>query len=444
MLLISAALVGVALEATGPVYQTGSILQLTVAIALAATAVFGSVVTRLPVGSDRAACVAVVVLIGWQIVDGVSQHDFYFLGRRGVLFPSRWLLLPVLGFLALTAARGVVGRRVGIALVAASVLAMSAWIFRGPAPTIDVLIFQERSATAVVNLDNPYDPAVVQYPDVYKGKGEYYDESLTDGAVLNFGYPYPVASLVAVTGARAALGDVRWASAVSLVGVVLLMFALVTNSNSRRIATLATAVLITSPKGLHVLQFGWIEPLVLLGVVFVIYAAARRPHLLPYAIGALLTTKQYVPLILPLIILVVPLAELRRPKFLLPVLSGAAVAAVPALFVEGYWYSVAVIQFVQPFRNDSLSFAAWWVNSGNSVPGTVFSFAPPRLVLGLCLWKAPRTVSGFSMGSGLLLLVFFAFAKQAFANYHMLAIGVLCAAAIVAASESPEAVHTSN
>ena len=444
LLLIGAALVGIALEATGPVYQTGSILQLTVAIAVIAVAVFGTANDHLPKWAERAALCAVAVMIVWQIIDGVSAKDLYFLGRRGALFPSRWLLLPVVVWFAMTLSHNVKLRRVGIGLVVASVIAMGAWIFHGPTPTIDVLVFQEKSATALGHLNNPYDPEVVQYPDVYKGNGGFYDESLTDGLTLNFGYPYPITSLLAVTGTRAVLGDVRWSLVLSLAGCVLLMFGLATNSKSRCIATLGVAVLLTSPKGLHVLQFGWIEPLVLLGIVMVFYTALRRPPLLPYALGALLTTKQYTPLILPLVLLLVPWAAVRRRQFVLPVIAGAAIAAVPALLLTGYWYSVAVIQFVQPFRYDSLSYAAWWANSGNSPPGALFSFVPPLIVLGLCLVKAPRNVRGFSASCGLVLLVFFAFAKQAFANYHMLAIGVLCAAAIVAVADQVETVNAAN
>ena len=442
LLLIAAALVGIALEATGPVYQTGSILQLTVAIALVGVVLFGSLCERLPSAATPAAILAVVTLIVWQVVDGLSVANLYFLGRRGALFPSRWLLVVFVGCIALTLSAKAGLRRTGVGLVVASVLAMSAWVFHGPTPTIDVLVFQEKSAIALSNFENPYDPHVVRYPDIYKGQGGYYDESLLDGALLNFGYPYPASSLIAATGARSLLSDVRWSLACALAGCVFVMFALATNSASRRIATLAVAVLLTSPKGFHVLQFGWIEPLVLLALLLVFYTALRRRSLLPYALGLLLTTKQYTPLVLPLVVLIVPMAELRRRRFIVPVLSGAALAAIPALFVTGYWYSVAVIQFVQPFRNDSLSFAAWWANSGNAAPGTLFSFAPPLLVLALCLWKAPRNVAGFSASCGFVLLIFFSFAKQAFANYHMLAIGVLCAAAILAVADSSQRVHT--
>ena len=93
---------------------------------------------------------------------------------------------------------------------------------------------------------------------------------------------------------------------------------------------------------------------------------------------------------------------------------------------RGFWRSVVVVQFMQPFRRDSLSFAAWWVNHGHPEPSTALSFFPAIAAIALCCRYAPRTPSSFAASSALVLLLFFAFAKQAFPNYYWLFIGSLC------------------
>jgi 4-amino-4-deoxy-L-arabinose transferase-like glycosyltransferase len=50
----------------------------------------------------------------------------------------------------------------------------------------------------------------------------------------------------------------------------------------------------------------------------------------------------------------------------------------------------------------------------------------------LALWRAPRSPHGFALGVALVLGLFFAFNKQAFANYYYFVIGALCVAAATA------------
>ena len=54
-----------------------------------------------------------------------------------------------------------------------------------------------------------------------------------------------------------------------------------------------------------------------------------------------------------------------------------------------------------------------------------------------CACGAPRTAAGFAGSVGLVMLVFFAFSKQAFANYYFFVIGALCCAAAVSVGPRP-------
>ena len=347
----------------------------------------------------------------------------------------------VLAVVACILAAGVVRRvSVRVALVGAAAVAMlvlGAWVLQAPKPRIDVLMFERVSAHTLAHGGNPYDANVVRFPDLNHGPN--YGRGLTDGTVLKFGYPYPPLSLALVTISNELVNDPRrsspcawpppWCSCSRSGG----------GADRRCLAAGAAAVLATSPSGWYIVKSGYIEPLVVLLLAVAVFCAARWPRGLPYAIGALVVAKQYAPLLLPLTTLIVPWRTMLRRSFLLPMIGTAAVCTVPALLARGFWRSVVVVQFIQPFRRDSLSFPAWWANHGHPEPSTALFFVPAVAAIVLCCRYAPRTPSSFAASSALVLLLFFAFAKQAFPNYYFLVIGALCVATAAYAGErTPE------
>jgi hypothetical protein len=48
----------------------------------------------------------------------------------------------------------------------------------------------------------------------------------------------------------------------------------------------------------------------------------------------------------------------------------------------------------------------------------------------LCLWRAERTPAGFAGAIALCFFVFFAFSKQAFANYYYMVIAAMCVSVV--------------
>ncbi len=177
-----------------------------------------------------------------------------------------------------------------------------------------------------------------------------------------------------------------------------------------------------------------------------VYCACRRPRLLPIALGLLLATKQYMALaVIPATILLAPrnaadgwCALLPRWRDWLKLLAGAAIVAAivsgPLAFwdLKKFYFSVVTVQRYAPFRWDALSYLTWHA-FGHGEPSPRSTVFLPGIMastaIALCLWRSPRTPAGFAASVGLILLVFFAFSKQAFANYYFFVIGAMCCAA---------------
>ncbi len=161
------------------------------------------------------------------------------------------------------------------------------------------------------------------------------------------------------------------------------------------------------------------------------------------SLGLLFAAKQYTILALPLSFLLLPPSRLLPPKrrwhdwfrLLWPAFLVAGAVTLPFVLwnPQAFWKSVVTVQQLGPFRWDALTYLVWYGLRGHSwvaQPSVAFlctTFAV-LLALGLALWRAPRTPLGFAAALALAALVFFAFNKQAFANYYFFVIGALCCA----------------
>jgi hypothetical protein len=98
-----------------------------------------------------------------------------------------------------------------------------------------------------------------------------------------------------------------------------------------------------------------------------------------------------------------------------------------------FWHSAVAVQLKQPFRDDALSFLSLFYRTTGVAPPAWIAFVTLFGVQALGLWRSPRTAGGFAAAVAASLLAFFAFNKQAFANYYFL---VACAfACALAATE---------
>ena len=307
--------------------------------------------------------------------------------------------------------------------VALAILAIT----RGDLPNIDVVMFQQDASQALSDGVNPYD---IRFPDLYSEarSDQFYGPGVSEDGVLQFGYPYLPLSLLVVAPFELIFGDFRIAHALALVGAAFVMSRIRPGHGSRSIAVL---FLLTSPV-LLIVTFGWIEPLLILGSALVVLAASRQDKATSYLTGVLLSLKQYVVLLVP-----VSLLLLTRPfKFgdVVRHLLRAGLVVVATVLPFFLWnpgeftWSVVELQFVQPFRHDSLSFMAAWAAVAGEPAQLVASLVPLLLagaVSVAALYRSPTGSQGFSLAAGLTFLVSFAFSKQAFPNYYILVMALL-------------------
>jgi hypothetical protein len=243
--------------------------------------------------------------------------------------------------------------------------------------------------------------------------------------------------LLFATGGTLLGGDFRYSQlfAMTLSGALIAALA-----SGRRIATLAAALFLFTPRGFFVLEQSWTEPYLVCALAAVALAARRASRATPWVTGLLLVVKQYMFLVLPLTWLLPKPASARTwPSFLGRAAISGAVVSLPLLLIrpKPFIRSVVSLQFFQPFRRDALSFPAFWVAQGAKPVPEYCVFIAAACAIALSLWRSPRTAAGFCGAVSLTYLGFFTFAKQAFCNYYYFVIGALCCAIAAATRSEP-------
>ncbi|MGB7152141.1 MAG: hypothetical protein WBD45_23485 [Terriglobales bacterium] len=278
-------------------------------------------------------------------------------------------------------------------------------------PLIDTYTFQRE---ACKNLLRGIDPFGATQADIYGPRYDFYGPGMVVDGRVQVGFQYPPLTLFwALPGYL--LGDVRYSYILAVMISAVLLFAMVPNSRSLRIA----ALLLLNPLTFFVEIMSWTEPLVLLTLSATLYAAIKTRWWLPIALGLFLASKQYNVLALPFLAgLVQPLQWKSFAKLLSRAVLVAAATVLPfALWnFRGLWRDVVLFHLAQPFRPQSLSFA---------VPYPIFLFLKigPVLLLIFIVWatmKRTRNPAMFAAGYGVSLLLLFSTSKQAFCNYYFL------------------------
>ena len=398
----------------------------------------GAVVAGLPERSRSAPSGRALLLFGAAVfaVQILEQWNGDPTGPIAASFDWSWFQC---GLLAAGAA-GIAGfyvrpslRPVLILFLLALHLALGIWTVRSrPEPQIDVFAFQQEASRALGAGENPYRVAM---PNIYDAEeaARLYAPGWTDGGRLRFGFPYPPLSLLLAFPGYL-LGDHRLAQAVAatLAGAAIAFLA------RGRMGPLAAALFLFTPRGFYVLEMGWTEPFAVLLFALFLQAAVRAPRGRPWLLGALLSAKQYLVVLAPLLPLLAPwgLPARRLPRLALQALGVAATIALPFVLWDprAFYTSVVAVHLAQPYRPDSLTYLALLPDEA----ARALSFLPLLAACGaivLALRRGPRTPSGFAAAAGLTLLAFFSCSKQAHANYYYLAIGVLAAA--LAAADLP-------
>jgi hypothetical protein len=280
------------------------------------------------------------------------------------------------------------------------------------------------------------------------GEGTWlYASDVQQNGRLLFGYPYMPLTLLATSVAQWLAGDYRYAQLLAMSVTALL----IATARPSRTATMAAIAYLFWPRTFFALEQGWTEPILVMLLAGVVFCALRLPRATPWVLGLLLAGKQYTPAVL----LVAPvLMNWRRPDGSRVWASWVAVAwraAVAAAVVtlplvlaspRGFWNSAVALQFKQPFRFDALSFLAWMSDATFEMGKAPIGEIPPLANwlcfvallagVGLALWRLRRagtaSPEAFAASVALMFLLFFAFNKQAFANYYYFVAGALAVA----------------
>ncbi|MCB1246990.1 MAG: DUF2029 domain-containing protein, partial [Acidimicrobiia bacterium] len=290
----------------------------------------------------------------------------------------------------------------------------------------DVQVFQRDASVALLRGTNPFD---ITFIDIYPpaSSAKFYAPGLSVGGVLQFGYPYFPLSLLVIAPFEA-LADFRIAHALAVIVTAHLMARL----SPGRHSTLAAMLFLLMSPAADAARIGWTDPLVLLALVGVVAVACHRSALSSAAAGLLFAVKQYT------VFLVVPsLLLIERPWRFRSVarhlgIAGGVFVAITLPFVlwdpAAFWNSVVRLQFIQPFRPDSIAIPAlvadWWTTLPPlvSVGAPFFAVAAASVAVAM---RTPTGPQGFALASAFVLLVSYVTSKQAFVNYYYVAIGAL-------------------
>ncbi len=301
-----------------------------------------------------------------------------------------------------------------------------------PVSPIDVMVFQRDSSSALMRGQNPY---ALNFPDIYGPESSnLYGPGASVNGVLQFGFPYSPLTLLWILPAQILLGDFRYAYILAAVVAAACIMAMRRNS----IVAASALLLLFSTPTFFVLKNGWTEPLSVMLLCFVAWASRSKKAPTFPIVGILAAAKQYLVLVLPLLILLPE--DKPRAARIANVFKAVAVAAFISLpFAlwnpRAFFHSTLFIQIAQPFRNDSLSYLSFFKLITGVQPPSWPGFLIAILAIAFCLWRAPRTTTGFALSVALVMFGFIAFARQAFINYYFLIFGALCCATALANSE---------
>ena len=347
----------------------------------------------------------------------------------GPVFSVGGILMAMLA-VTLVVGRPVLGRATFPAVVAIFAVVAAWMLWASPNPPIDVMHLHREAALAMAQGRTPYD---LHFPNFY-GHTTYYGSGFATARTIDVGSPYPPLSVLLTSLATYLVGDPRGALVAAFVCSAVLIDQL-----GGRTARLASLLLISSPRRFLVLEQGWTEPLMVAFLAAAMVLAQRRSRWLPLGLAGLLGIKQFAVLLLPFTPSLVGEVRPRRSIWLVAgALLLVAVTALPFVLWDphAFFRSTVVFQLAQPFRSESLNFAAlWaWAHQG-AVPSTTL---PMLGVLALAtlvaLIRCRPTPAGFAAAGALVILAVLAWSKQAHANYYDLVIGLLACAVAPAAS----------
>jgi hypothetical protein len=416
---LAAFILGYAVESSLGMYALDALAGLLLAVVVCMASVATPrirIIEALPSGLTIAALAGGVLC---QLVPIFMRHQLYPLVKWGSA------LVAALGLLQAFNLKRLRLPLMAAASIAFAIVAYLAFHTYARNPPIDVFMFQQMSADALLHGRNPYG---VRYPSLYPPNTPFYGPGVVGADNrLDYGFPYFPLSLVMVVPAYAIAGDSRLAHVIAIAASAVLMAAVRPSRASGLIATLFLLV----PTVFFIVEQSWTEPLLVFTFSLTMFCALRWRKGLPYALGLLFATKQYTVLMAPLVWLLVEEPRSWKSYAVLLAKAAAVALAITLPFFlwnpRAFYRAVVAFQFLQPFRLDALSFLVWihrnfpqvkieqWAPFASIVPATAFA-----------LRRCARSPAGFAAAVTIVYLLFFAFNKQAFANYYYFVIATAC------------------
>jgi len=299
------------------------------------------------------------------------------------------------------------------------------WVLRTtPKPPIDTYIFHQDASAALFSGINPYE---IRFPDIYDAAvaKQVYGPGISVNGRLTFGFPYPPLSLLLSSLGYLFAGDCRYAHLAAIcVATVLVAYA-----RPSRLSFIAALSLLFVPRLFYVITMSWTEPVVIFLFSTAVFCLCRFPRAAPWATGLLLAGKQYLILVAPFLL------GKWRDAWKAALIAVLVTAPLAFWNVVEFWQSVVLLQFRQPLRFDALSYIPQLAQYGVRLPAWL-PFFLAAVVIAFAQRKGTVTPSAKCHAIGFVLLVFFAFNKQAFCNYYFLVIGALACAVATAGNES--------
>ena len=302
-------------------------------------------------------------------------------------------------------------------------------------PDIDVHMFQQEGAAALLAGDNPYS---LRYRNTAGFGTGIYAPELQVGDRLAFGFPYPPASLFMALPGYLLAGDYRYGAA----GAVLVTALVTSRLRPGAVASGAALLFAFSPLTFRVLYYGWTEPFVGAWLALTLLAATKLARGAPISLGLLVAMKQYV---LPVALLApLLLVDLTRrigwPRLVGIAVATAGVTILPFLLWNAgdVLFSVVAVQALQPLRLDSASIPGGLARMGFAIPPQWLAFVVAACAAALVAFRAPRTPAGFSAAVAFTFIAFFLFSKQAFGNYYFFPLAALVCATALSAPSGPQ------
>lgn len=365
-----------------------------------------------------------VLLVGaagvlWQVMQVSSTPPAIYL--RGASLFDFLVRMSVFGALAVSALseKPLLGRwHVPAAVV--TFWWTSAWILKfSPEPVIDVFTWTNEAIAQFKLGLTPYD---MKFHNIYHHTRWYGADA--DNDWVYGGYPYPPMSLM-LSMAGSWFGDVRWANLAALAFVPLAFL-----GGKGRFAALAGMLYVTTPRVFFMLEQSWTDDFLVALVALTLLCAVRFPKLTPFALGAAISTKQYMIFLLPLVPMLFEEKWTWRDIgiFVGKLVATGALINLPFFLMGPHAFIKSMTGGDFVFRPDALSFLAATSVNGQPTWPTWLQLPLMLPIYVLAWWKGPRGPAGFALASAAIICTFFSFSRHAFCNHHFLTLGFACLA----------------